>query len=93
MPEGIRHPIVMIGVHTKDGTVEEINKVVQKLELRAPICIDTDSSDQAGWGEFFARCRVRGMPTTVGVDEEGKIFAHGSFNSVYAEAMKRTRTR
>jgi hypothetical protein len=79
-------PIVFIGVHTPGTGRDEIEKVAKKYELGAPICIDRAGADKTSWGEFFARCQVRAMPTSIAVDEEGRILAHGTFSEVISAA-------
>ena len=84
-------PIVFIGVHTAGNTREEIEKVVNTLKLRAPICVDSNASGDSGWGDFFGQCAVEAMPTTVAVDEGGRILAHGSFSAVFIKASQRSK--
>jgi hypothetical protein len=75
-------PIVFIGVHAPGSKREEIEEVLKKRKLAAPICIDRAGKGMAAWGEFFASCAVDRMPTTIAVDEQGQIFAYGDFGQV-----------
>jgi hypothetical protein len=87
--KGSRIPIVFLGVHAAGDHQKEIEKVVKELNLGAPICIDQEGAQKAPGGEFFARCEVRAIPTSVAVDEEGRIFARGTFSDVYTAAAQR----
>jgi thiol-disulfide isomerase/thioredoxin len=88
---GAPAPIVFIGVHAPGSSKEEIEKVVAKHKLAAPICIDQKGADASSWAEFFVRCRVNAMPTSVAVDEQGRILAHGVFSEVFTAAAERQR--
>lgn len=79
-----RFPIVYLGVHAAGANQKEIEKVVKEYALGAPICID--EGQQKG---FFARCEVRAIPTSVAVDEEGRVIAHGTFSDVLTAATQR----
>ena len=81
-------PVVFIGVHSRGNSKEEIEEVVNRLKLGAPICIDRNASGNDGLGDFFTQCEVDRMPTTVAIDEEGRILAHGFFTA----ASRRGRT-
>jgi thiol-disulfide isomerase/thioredoxin len=85
--DGSGPTIVYIGVHAPGNRREDIVKVVKAQELAAPICVDQKSAE--GAGEFFDRCAVNAMPTSVAVDEEGRILAHGSLSEVLEAAAKR----
>jgi thiol-disulfide isomerase/thioredoxin len=87
--KGSKIPIVYIGVHAPGNSSEEIQKVVNKHKLRAPICIDRIGSDKSAPGEFFGRCAVNSMPTSVAVDEKGRILAHGSLSEVLTTVSQR----
>lgn len=84
-------PIVFVGVHVAVNAREEIDKVIDKHQLRAPICIDCQASGDFSWGDFCAQCAVDSLPTTVAVDEEGVVLAHGNFSEVYLQAAQRSR--
>jgi hypothetical protein len=84
-------PIVYIGVHTLGTHRKEIEKVASKYKLAAPICIDREGTDKSSWGEFFTGCQVYAMPTSVAVDEQGRILAHGTFSEAVAAAFARQR--
>lgn len=75
-------PLVIIGVHLPAKDLGEIQSVLNKYELKAPICIDQSTSDDHPWGEFFAACEVEQMPTSIAVDENGQILAHGSLSDI-----------
>jgi RNA polymerase sigma factor (sigma-70 family) len=79
-------PIVFIGVHSP-GSRAEIEEVVNKYKLGAPICIDRKGAETS-WGEFFEQCEIFGIPTSVAVDEKGRILAHGSFSEVIIAASQ-----
>ena len=84
-------PIVFIGVHAPGNIREEIEKVLKKHKLGAPICIDCAGPGKAAWGEFFAQCEIRGMPTYVAVDEEGRYLAERTWLSEIMEDVARHR--
>lgn len=75
-------PLLFIGVHAPGNSREEIEKVLKKRKLAAPICIDHAEQGESPWGEFFAKCAVDRMPTTMAVDEGGRILAYGDFGDV-----------
>jgi thiol-disulfide isomerase/thioredoxin len=82
-------PIVFIGVHAPGNSREEILKVVIARKLGAPIFIDLEDTTKTATGQFFGQCGVNAMPTSVAVDEEGRILAHGSFSDVLAAVGRR----
>jgi hypothetical protein len=71
-----------IGVHPPTTANEEIQAVLEKYSLEAPICIDRPADGKQPWGEFFAACEVNQMPLSVAIDEQGRILAHGSVSDV-----------
>jgi thiol-disulfide isomerase/thioredoxin len=81
-------PIVFIGVHSPGSSRDEIEQVLKKRKLAAPICIDRVGKGESLWGEFFAQCAVDRLPTTVAVDEEGRIMDHGSFGDVMKKVQQ-----
>jgi hypothetical protein len=91
--KGSRFPIVFLGVHAAGNHQKEVEKVAKELNLGAPICIDQEGTQKASCGEFFARCEVRAIPTSVAVDEEGRIFAHGTFSDVFTTAAMQRRDK
>ena len=74
-------PIVYIGIHAPGNSREEIDAVLKKYKLGAPICIDEKGKGKSAWGTFFGECDVNAMPTMIAVDEEGKILAYGHWLS------------
>ncbi len=81
----------IIGVHPPGTSREEIEKFVKKHKLGAPICIDLKGNGESA-GEFFGQCEANAMPTSIAVDEEGRILAHGSLSEAIAAATQRFAT-
>ncbi len=82
--------VVVIGVHTAGGELEDIQAVVQQHKLNYPIYVDTRPQDGIeGFGAMSVAYGLRGIPYTVVVDREGKIAAHGPLD---AELIRRARS-
>lgn len=78
--------IVVIGVHATDakGTVEEFAK---EENLRYPILIDLPPPDpDRAFGLLFSQLRVRSIPYSFLIDQEGKIAGHGALVQVLEQA-------
>jgi thiol-disulfide isomerase/thioredoxin len=69
----------IIGVHTPGSKRADIEKVLKEAKADAPVCIDPAiPGGPASWGSMHKGYRLRGVPSAVLVDADGKIAALGS---------------
>ena len=86
----------IIGVHTSTTATDKVRAVLEKHALRAPVCIDSPDDGGHSWGSFFAACHINEMPTSLAVDEQGRVLAIGSLPDVMTiidEHRRRTPAR
>lgn len=81
---------VYIGVHAAGHGRDEVEAFAAKRELRAPLVIDRRWAD-SGVGAFFDALAVDRVPTTIAVDEEGRVLTHGTLvEALEAIAQRRS---
>jgi thiol-disulfide isomerase/thioredoxin len=83
--------LTVIGVHPPGSEPEAIKKVMDEYHVEYPICVDVPPGPQTkalGWGDFFGRFAVYGIPHAVAIGSDGKILACGSLQDVVTKARK-----
>jgi len=69
--------IVVIGIHTAEGEIEEIKKTIKKYGLHYPICIDTREIPSKGFGAMSNKYGVSQIPYAFIVNDKGYVAGHG----------------
>ncbi len=85
--------IVVIGIHTLGSKVEDIQEMLDKCDLKYPICVDTrKETSRRGFGALSSEYGEAGIPYAVVIDQQGKVAVCSSsgdgVRSVLAKARK-----
>ncbi|MCA9092805.1 MAG: TlpA family protein disulfide reductase [Planctomycetaceae bacterium] len=78
--QGLKFPIVTIGIHAPDTPLKKIRKVIDERKLQAPIVQDEATKDIVG--KFAEACGVTSFPTSIAFDESGNLLAIGSMKEI-----------
>lgn len=78
--------LVVIGIHAAGEEVDRIEAFLKEHEIAYPVCVDSASSDDEGFGQLFQKYAVEAMPTAILVAPDGRVAAHGSLADIVARA-------
>jgi RNA polymerase sigma factor (sigma-70 family) len=74
----------VIGVHTPGSQQADIEKALKEAKAGAPVCIDpVQPGGPKSWGSLLHGYRLRGLPSAVLLDADGKIVALGHPGEVW----------
>jgi beta-lactamase regulating signal transducer with metallopeptidase domain/thiol-disulfide isomerase/thioredoxin len=79
--------VVFLGIHTADGDVGQINKLKKSMGWNTPSGLDLGTSITDG--KTCLAYGIRGYPSVVIIDAQGKIAFNGSIEPKSREAMMR----
>jgi thiol-disulfide isomerase/thioredoxin len=86
--------IVIIGVHVRGNTREEIEKFARERKLAFPIYLDADAdSKNDGLGAMTSWFGVNFMPYAVVINREGKVAGYGRLQEVWGKALQLARQK
>ena len=77
--------VVFLGIHTADGDLDQMNKLIKSMGWKTPSGLDLGSSTVDG--KTSTIYGIRGYPSVVIVDGEGKVAFNSSIKPESREAM------
>ncbi len=68
---------IIIGVHTAENDNDAVQAAISEHDMGYPVFVDVPPENGEGWGEFYQRFAVDRIPTSIVIDQEGKVAAWG----------------
>lgn len=80
--------VVLIGIHPRGSTADEIGLALDEVKLDCPIAVDAPGAKEPSWGRFYESFGLRDVSHAFVIDRAGKIAAEGAIHRIAAKALR-----